>query len=138
MECFDVDSDRGGMWARHGCAGDYVIEGLPRVCDSADGRNGRPCGQNFNSRRSQIRLYEITLNQYGKYFMNNRSRSKPEEKLNMVTLRMSKVSGFGPLEEKETTKGADVSFTALLFKMVAVAALYIQKYIHQTSFSFTG
>lgn len=54
--------------------------------------------------------------------------NKPiENKQRNVTLRMSKVSGLGPLEEKETTIGADVSFTALLLKIVAVGKLSIQK-----------
>lgn len=45
------------------------------------------------------------------------------------TLRMSNVWGLGPLEEKEATKGADVSLIALLLKIVAVGALSITRSI---------
>lgn len=48
----------------------------------------------------------------------------------MITLRMSLVMGFGPLEENETTNGANVSFTATLLEMVADALLCSVKYTH--------
>lgn len=39
---------------------------------------------------------------------------------------MSGVMELGPLAEKEPTTGAVVSFTEILFKMVAVASLSIE------------
>lgn len=40
------------------------------------------------------------------------------------------VMGLGPLEEKEATNGADVSFASLLLKMVAVGLLHHQLHMH--------
>lgn len=42
----------------------------------------------------------------------------------LITLSMSLVMGFGPLDEKETTNGASVSLTPTLFEMVAVGSLH--------------
>lgn len=44
----------------------------------------------------------------------------------MITLRMSGVTGLGPLEENETTTGAAASFHASLKKMVAVGLLELK------------
>lgn len=45
-------------------------------------------------------------------------------------MRRSLVIGFGPLDENETTKGANESFTSILCKMVAVGLLHHHKIIH--------
>lgn len=37
---------------------------------------------------------------------------------------MSSVAGFGPLDEKETINGANVSLTSVLFNMDAVGLLF--------------
>ena len=37
---------------------------------------------------------------------------------------MSSVAGFGPLDEKDATYGAVVSFTSVLFNIDAVALLF--------------
>lgn len=42
----------------------------------------------------------------------------------MCTWSTSTVIGLGPLEEKETTNGANFSSTSSLLKMVAVGLLY--------------
>lgn len=51
-----------------------------------------------------------------------------------LTFRRSLVIGFGPLDEKETTNGANESFTPVLFKMVAVALLHYHLEIGITFF----
>ena len=50
---------------------------------------------------------------------------KYQSTVEIQTLRMSNVSGLGPLEENETMKGALLSFTASLLKIVAVGTLSI-------------
>ena len=44
---------------------------------------------------------------------------------------MSLVMGFGPLDENETTNGAESSFSSVLFSIVAVGFLYKKQKINK-------
>lgn len=55
----------------------------------------------------------------------------------LITLWMSLVIGFGPLDENETTNDAYLSFFAILFSMVAVGLLQkIIAYTHKQCHKF--
>lgn len=49
-----------------------------------------------------------------------------------ITLRISLVIGLGPLEENETTYGANVSLNPTLFNIAAVASLVKDHRINST------
>lgn len=51
---------------------------------------------------------------------NDRKKSQAREICCLITLRMSAVIGLGPLEEKETTRGAATSFQVSPARMVPI------------------
>lgn len=58
-----------------------------------------------------------------KNFMTRKEKREKEGEMLQLTLRMSAVMGLGPLEEKETTLGANSLFSSIVFSIVAVGSL---------------